>query len=624
MRFLDRLQAMSLLQDLPMPPQGRNSALRRVGASADLERIKALPVRQLNIEDVAPAKKWTQILRHKHVPPKCDCLQRYGQSCIKSLLTIQGIVLEEAYRNNGAIAFAGVGAGKFGITILLPMILPGIKKAVLFIPKPMMHQCIKIDYPRWARHWHVPTLAGHVPPKEGWPILHVIPYSMFSSQKATHMLDQIQPDLVVADEAHNIGNACGRTSRVKAHIRRYPRTLFVPLSGSFQEDGMINYYHLADMALREGSPVPRHLAVVKQWDSAFAKDYSRGAVYMPGALEELAAPGETPLQGFSRRLHSTPGVVISAGEILSIPLRCRFRELEIPQRIKDLLKQTQKTYTRPDGEELLPSTRLEDEMSEAFTVSAVLRQLHSGFYTRWKWIHGETPEMIQKWKTARKEWRRELREQLQTPRQGLDTPGLLEKAAYRWYHGWQEGETQYPPFKRHPLTWDSSFYPAWKEVSKTVTPVTETIWVDSFVVQDAIKWGKQNVGIIWYASPALGEAIARAGDFPLYGRGEQASLEILTEDGSRTIVASLVAHGEGKNLQRFSKALVTQVPSSHKRWEQLLGRLHRRGQQASEVVYDIYAYGMLTRAFEKAEARAELARESLKVNFRLLFAKKGR
>ena len=50
------------------------------------------------------------------------------------------------------------------------------------------------------------------------------------------------------------------------------------------------------------------------------------------------------------------------------------------------------------------------------------------------------------------------------------------------------------------------------------------------------------------------------------------------------VVASIDAHGTGKNLQAFEHMAVVQWPRSARVAEQLIGRLHRRGQQADELV----------------------------------------
>lgn len=52
----------------------------------------------------------------------------------------------------------------------------------------------------------------------------------------------------------------------------------------------------------------------------------------------------------------------------------------------------------------------------------------------------------------------------------------------------------------------------------------------------------------------------------------------------RLVVASMTAHGTGKNLQHFQHQYFVQWPRSANIAEQTLGRTHRNGQKADELV----------------------------------------
>jgi superfamily II DNA or RNA helicase len=73
----------------------------------------------------------------------------------------------------------------------------------------------------------------------------------------------------------------------------------------------------------------------------------------------------------------------------------------------------------------------------------------------------------------------------------------------------------------------------------------------------------------------------REAGFDVYGKGTD------LHGPARTVAASYRVHGEGRNLQEWSHALVLEPPQSPQRWEQLLGRMHRPGQNAPYVQYDI-------------------------------------
>jgi hypothetical protein len=139
-----------------------------------------------------------------------------------------------------------------------------------------------------------------------------------------------------------------------------------------------------------------------------------------------------------------------------------------------------------------------------------------------------------------------------------------------------------------------------------VQPEPQAVWISDFVVNDAAAWAKKNVGIVWVEFPELGERIAKTAGIPWYGGGPEASATVGLEKGNRSIVASIRAHGTGKNLQAFTKNLVVTPPADGGTWEQLIARTHRPGQTAGLVEVDVCLH---TEQFENAFAKArELAR----------------
>ena len=84
------------------------------------------------------------------------------------------------------------------------------------------------------------------------------------------------------------------------------------------------------------------------------------------------------------------------------------------------------------------------------------------------------------------------------------------------------------------------------------------------------------------------------------------------------MIASIAACGQGFNLQMFSKNLITSCPSGAATVEQVLGRTHRDGQLADEVVVDILLgcreqYDAFDRALEGAKAAEALLGHSQKL-----------
>ena len=105
---------------------------------------------------------------------------------------------------------------------------------------------------------------------------------------------------------------------------------------------------------------------------------------------------------------------------------------------------------------------------------------------------------------------------------------------------------------------------------------------------------------------------------PYFGAGKQGN-GILTYKGP--CAASIRAHGEGKDLVQWDRALLVTFPSSGKVAEQVLARHHREGQLSDEVVFEYYEHHEgLRNAVAKATSNAEFMRSTTGQEQRLLLA----
>jgi hypothetical protein len=333
----------------------------------------------------------------------------------------------------------------------------------------------------------------------------------------------------------------------------------------------MNFQHLLAFSLGEGSPLPISDKIAEQW--AAALDPSDFPV-SPGALRRFAQPDEPVVDAIRRRIVETMGVVstgTTASCEASIVLRER-RAPPIPEKIRDLIQNLRATWTRPDGEELV----------EAPMVDLAARTLACGFYYRWRFPGKPSLELVEEWFAARKAWNRELREKLKFPREHMDSEELVTNAARRFHAGYR-GDLP---------TWASEHWPRWEEVKDKVPHESEAVWVDDYLVHDAVAWAQANCGVVWYEYTAFGQAVAEAGKIPLYTGGKKAAEEVVLEKGDRSVVVSRPSHGVGRDRLQFafSEQLVANPPSDGGIWEQLLGRLHRQGQEADEVRADVYRH----------------------------------
>ena len=269
---------------------------------------------------------------------------------------------------------------------------------------------------------------------------------------------------------------------------------------------------------------------------------------------------------------------------------------------------------RPDT---LVGDDYDEELEDAMQVAKVCRELASGIFYRWRFdpINGVPQRKvdIDEWKDARKDWKRELRRKLFARDEWLDSPLLCEHAAQRFY-----GER--PPRDDRPI-WDAQCWPRWRDIKTKVKPTVEACRVSDYLAVDAARWALEHRGICWYAHVEFGQWVSELSGCPLHGGGPGAGRLIASEVGNRSIIASIKSHGRGRDgLQAlFAEQLIAQIPTSGAMFEQLLGRLHRQGQDAPEVRAWYYAHTPEIReALETALRRANYVRSTLGSDQKLL------
>lgn len=483
----------------------------------------------------------------------------------------------------------GVGHGKTLLDLLTPMVVPNCKVAVLLLPTNLKPQLLENDLQFYGQHWKLPNIAGSRFFIPGRPTLHVVAYSELSGAKNTDLLSQLKPDTLILDEAHSLSNrTAARTKRYRRYVAANPGTRVFIWSGTLQKRSMTDWADLFNDALKEGSPAPLSYPVIQEWAGVIdPSEYPRP----PGQLLKMCNVGETVEDAYQRRVLDTPGVV-SSGDAGSskCSLVVRRFETKLPSRLAVLLDELEETAERPDGEQLV----------DAISVNRCARQLAAGFYYKWRYPRKESPEVIDKWLRIRKEWHRELREELHGAREHLDSPLLLTKAAIRWHEGYvhivrnEDGEAisrqVVPPFtKKGPQpVWASQWWPEWKLVRSSVEPETEAVWVDDFFVKRCVEWLREKPGLCWYEFSAFADAMRKAMPEAVFcGPGEEGAQRTLALSGTEKVIISIRANYQGKKLQMFHRNLVANPLSDGATWEQLIGRTDRQGQLAPEVSVEI-------------------------------------
>jgi hypothetical protein len=590
-----------------------------VGVTPDLRRIAALPVRpppDLTGVEGAALVAWAKARWGlKRAPGSCVCTlpapKGLGRpACIDTPFPIQAWTLFEIALAGGLVGPITVGGGKTFVDILAALAMPDCKIAVLLVP-PGLRPQLKREYYALEQHFKVPSFVfgpGEHEIKAGAPVVHVIPYSLFSRPESTDILERIGPDTIISDEAHKLRHYDTATvGRVLRYFQRHPSTRLCAWSGTLIAKSLKDCAHLFALALRAGSPLPVDPAVVEEW--ALAVDPG-GFPSPAGALERFGLPVR---QGLNRRITSTAGVVASTGASISAPLRILERTPPaMPALVVSAMSELESRNVRPDGEQLVEDTE----------IARCAQELSCGFFYRWRFPHGEPEPLILEWFAKRKAWAAELRDKLGDRREHLDSPRLCQDAAER-YHG------DMPATKTLP-EWASLTWPEWRDIRHKVKPEPgNAVWIDDWLARDAAEWTKTHHGIVWYKFREFGEAVARLSGRRRFGGGPRGGGLIdangtpIAEFCRDPIVLSVNAHGTGRDgLQyHYSDQLFAAAMSSGQLVEQALGRLHRTGQRAAEITAWRYRHTTQFReAWEHASERSALIDELLHPGQKLVAA----
>jgi hypothetical protein len=300
----------------------------------------------------------------------------------------------------------------------------------------------------------------------------------------------------------------------------------------------------------------------------------------PGALMAFCKEGENVNQGFRRRLVETPGVVASKEDDLGVSLRIIKKDLEIPEKIRTMINTMRRTWETPNG----------DIITEAVELWRHIRELALGFWYTWK----EKPP--QGWLDARREWKSYVRETLKHNRRGLDTELQVWNECQKSFFT-EPGYVYKKEDIKPQRVWNN-----WKQIKDTYKPKTVAVWESDFVLRVCREWMETtDDSILWTEHREFGKKLSDFAFYEYYGAGDDSIL--YTRD--RSIIASIGAHSQGKNLQRFSKNLVVSPMTSGKAWEQCLARTHRHGQQADEVTCEVFLHlPELREGFEQARKDA--------------------
>ena len=562
----------------------------------ELKRIMAASQRPIpdGAQIEALIEKWTRALMLQGHDARGNC------GCpIFRLNGVQAWALDEASCGYGTVGALKVGSGKTGLNCLLPMVFPRpdggpVRRAMLLLQPRLIPQ-FKSDLAVWGRHFRVPNLCGG--DQKVWPldrpVLEVMSYSKLSAQSETTFFSAHPDiDLYIWDECHTIrrrpgagsGGMSARSGRAIQPFLQSENVRLCAHSGSLTTRGIHDYAATCALALRDRSPLPWDPNVVDVWAGVLDPEPKAGFRAAPGALTKLCLPGETAEAAFYRRRNATPGFITTPEARLPVKVTIRARDPgPIPPRVKEALAWARKAV-RADW---LVTAGLNEgegeELVDQATVARTAREAAVGLVLRWKFPRGEPEQLILDWRQARKNYHREVREQLEHFRaEHLDSPGLWYSAAKRFWSGYDATK------HANPLpTWRSEYWPKWNELEEQVVPEPEAVWIDQYLVEDAARWAREAPGIVFTDHPAFGRTLGKMSKLPYFGGGPVSDELILKETGSRSIICARKSYGTGQNLQRWHRMLLVDLPSDAGALEQAIGREFRPG-QTKDVDVSVY------------------------------------
>lgn len=551
----------------------------------------------------------------------------------------QAAALQELWMYGGVFGPLRAGSGK----TLLGALACAVTRAQrpLFLCPASLRVDMHRAFTRIAAHWRTPlpeVVKVSSPSAVTWTpgTIKILSYDALGRKTAgvlrdsqrqllrEGLLERLQPDLVIFDEAHRTANLqAAVTRRVRRWRYANPNVPFVDMSGTMMRTSLLDFGHLAEWSMPRLCPVPRRgrsTRELRTWaDAVDERDTIMqrpdiGALALLCSADELAAidslrsvGDEESVRGvvkgaIGRRILETPGCIATQDGPLSIPLT-----VDAMTPLGDL------GTLAPNGDAAVDAlfTRLRTmwELPNGWPIADGLemaRHLRKAGLGGWQtWDPPPPPE----WYAARREWASFSRDKIRYNRSGWDSEDQVKDAV-------KSGALK-----------DDGRLAAWEAVKPTYDPKKHVlaVMVSDAVFHAAQRWldaeGRKG-SIIWMQDIEIATQLSRALNLPYYGADglDARGRFIMDHPTGQHMIASARANKTGRDgLQHgWSDNLLLTAGD-----EQLLARTHRPGQMADVVRNTVYiGCREHVASFWRACRDAKSAEQTLRQAMRLCYAEK--
>ena len=510
---------------------GRSLARKGVRETPELARIVALESRDWEQQDL-------QFL----IFELTDWLRKPTGE--QTLRLAQAAALVELHDLGGLIGVIQVGGGKTLITRLAPLVLESTSP-VLLVPASLKPKTER-EFAMLDRHW------------QKHPDLKILSYQQLGRVSGAEILEQIQPDLIIADEVHKLKNRdAAVTRRVEFYMEEHPETMFCGLSGTITKRSVMNFHHLLKWSHgKEKMPLPAAHSEAMDWALALDEKV-QGVAMSAGALKVFTPGNPNPdrnalREGYGERFRSTPGVVATRASAVDATIVGEFWKPRLPEEIRKHIDHLKHEWETPSG----------DVCQQAVDLWRHARELACGFYYRWD------PPPPDEWMNARRSWFWYVRQVLADRTPGLDSALQVEQAVRRGdLNSGKKLET-------------------WRQLKDTFIPNKVPVWVSTEILEQVLE-RLEGPTLIWVEQIAVGEKLAQISKLAFFAsKGFDKKKRLIDSlEGKESAILSIESNKEGRNLQAWSRNEIVSPPPSGGTWEQLMGRTHREGQEADEVYF---------------------------------------